>query len=244
MNYRRYTKRNLKSRFGFFQNHSITSWIILINVVFFIIAMIFVGFSQQLFNLSQKSLLENYIALKPTNIIQGQSLWTFITSMFMHGGIFHLFINMFVLFSLGMVMERIIGRKRFLWFYLASGIIAGLMFVLLSVLFGNSELGAAIFGSPAISAVGASGAIFAVAGLFVMILPKARFAIIFLPFFSLPGYIMVPLVLVLTWIASVATGLPVGNSAHFGGFLAGIIYGVYLRSKYKNKIKKLEKYFK
>ena len=118
------------------------------------------------------------------------------------------------------------------------------MFVVLAGLFGINELGAKIVGGINISAVGASGAIFAIAGLFVVILPKVKFSIIFLPFLSLPGYIMVPLVLFLTWIVSVGTGLPIGNSAHLGGFIAGLGYGFYLRKKYKRKVKVLQKYFK
>ena len=115
------------------------------------------------------------------------------------------------------------------------------MFVLLAGFFGNTELGARIFGSPDIAGVGASGAIFAIAGLFMILLPKLKFTIIFFPFFSLSAYIMIPLVLFATWLVSAGTGLPVGNTAHFGGFLLGVIYGFYLRSKYSNKVARLNR---
>ncbi|GAH36435.1 unnamed protein product, partial [marine sediment metagenome] len=72
-------------------------------------------------------------------------------------------------------MEKIIGKKRFLYFYIISGIFAGLLFIILSYFFGNTELGARIFGSPIMSAVGASGAIFAIAGLFMVMTPKLKF---------------------------------------------------------------------
>jgi len=216
-----------------FGSLSVTMIIILVNIMAYIFFMILIESNVSL----------DYIALKPLNILQGKYLWTFITSMFMHGGLLHLFINMFVLFSLGGTMERIIGRKRFLWFYLISGIFAGLLFVVLAGLFGGSEVGAKIFGSPLIPAVGASGAIFAIAGLFVILTPKAKFMIIFFPFFSLPAYIMIPLVLVVTWIASSASGFPIGNTAHFGGLVAGLAYGVYLRTKYKRKIKRISRMF-
>jgi len=151
--------------------------------------------------------------------------------------------NMFVLFSLGGLCEKIIGRKRYLWFYLVSGIISGLAFVLLAYFFGNTDLGARVFGSPLIPAVGASGAIFAIAGLFMVLTPKLKFMIIFLPFFSLPAYIMIPLVLFVTWIISSGVGVGIGNTAHFGGFLAGVIFGLYLRNKYKRKTKLIANYF-
>ena len=122
-----------------------------------------------------------------------------------------------------------------------SGLFAGIVFVLLAGYFGNTELGARIFGSPDIAGVGASGAIFAIAGLFMILLPKLKFTIIFFPFFSLSAYIMIPLVLFATWLVSAGTGLPVGNTAHFGGFLIGVIYGFYLRSKYSNKVARLNR---
>ena len=185
----------------------------------------------------------DWFYLKPSNIFQGKYLWTLLSHIFVHGNFLHLFVNMFVLLSLGGLSEKIIGRKRFLWFYILSGLFAGLLSVLLSGFYGNTAIGARIFSSPDIYMVGASGAIFAIAGLFVMLLPRLRFMIIFLPFFSLPAYIMVPLVLFITWIATFAGNFPIGNVAHLGGFLAGIAYGYYLKTKYSRKVKALQKMF-
>jgi membrane associated rhomboid family serine protease len=44
------------------------------------------------------------------------------------------------------------------------------------------------------------------------------------------------------WIISIFAGLPIGNTAHFGGFVCGVIFGVYLRMKYKKKVRLLNKY--
>jgi membrane associated rhomboid family serine protease len=214
---------------------SIVAWLIIITSITSIIGFIIFGFFPDYIN---------YIALKPTNIMQGKFLWTILTHMFIHGGIGHLLINMFVLFSLGSLCERIIGKKRFLWFYLISGIFAGLLSVILTAQYGNTVWGGRIFGSPDIFMVGASGAIFAIAGLYVMLLPRLKFMIIFLPFFSLPAYIMVPLALFAVWIVSILGNWPIGNIAHFGGFLAGIIYGFYLRTKYGRKVAKLQRMFR
>ena len=221
-------KRNL------FSNLNVTVILILINLFCFIVFTILLSYNLKFLD---------YIAIKPSNILQGDYLWTFLTSMFMHGGFFHLFVNMFVLFSLGGMMEKIIGKKRFLWFYLISGLIAGLIFVLLSSFFGNTDLGARIFGSREVFAVGASGAIFAIAGLFMILTPKVRFSIIFFPFFSLPAYIMIPLVLFVTWIISSSANIGIGNTAHFGGLIAGLFYGLYLKKKYPRKTKMLNKHF-
>ncbi len=228
--YRIYPKKKKK----FFGKFSITLILILINIVAFIIFTVLI---------SLKIIPIDFIAIKASNIFQAKYLWTFLTSMFMHGGFLHLFVNMFVLFSLGGMMEKIIGKKRFLLFYLISGLTASLLFVLFSNFLGNTELGARIFGSPEVFAVGASGAIFAIAGLFMVLTPKLKFMIIFLPFFSLPAYIMIPLVLFGTWLVSSTINLGIGNTAHFGGFLCGVIYGLYLRKKYPRKTKMLSRHF-
>jgi membrane associated rhomboid family serine protease len=183
-----------------------------------------------------------YFALQPESIAAGRELWTLVLHMFVHGGIAHLFVNMFVLFSLGGLCERLIGKRRFFAVYLIAGIFAGVLSVCAALLFG-SGVGASIVGNPKDFMVGASGAIFALAGLLMVLLPRLRFSIIFLPFFSLPAYIMVPLVLAVTWIISIFAGWNIGNVAHLGGFLVGAGYGYYLRLKYQRKVRLMEQYF-
>src|SRR3989338_6434119 len=221
-------RKNFFERIGDFS--IVTLLIILtsiISITVFILSGIYCG--------TESCVVFDIFALKPSNILSGQYLWTVISHMFVHGSVAYLLINMFVLFSLGGLCERIIGRKRFLWFYLISGIFAGLLSVFLSGFFGYG-FGERVFGSSDIFMVGASGAIFAIAGLYVILLPKLRFAIIFFPFFGFPGYILIPIALFGIWILSIIFNWPVGNVAHFGGFLAGIIYGIYLRNKYKRKV--------
>ena len=236
-NLRYYTKRNLKRGFfsRFFSGLSVTGWIIVFNVLFFIASAILLLYNQD---------YSKYIALQSSYVFEGKYLWTFFTSMFMHAGFFHLFVNMFVLFSLGGFCEKIIGGKRFFWFYIISGLVAGLFFVILAGLFGNTEWGIRIFGSPFVAAVGASGAIFAIAGLFMILTPNLKFMIIFLPFFSLPASIMIPLVLFGVWILSAIFNWPVGNTAHFGGFIVGVLYGLYLKNKYPRKVRMLNQHIR
>ncbi len=143
-----------------------TIWIIVINIIAFL------GFL---------SFRRNYrtdkfaalIALQPTAILAGKNLWTIVTSIFMHANFTHLFVNMFSLFFIGSFVERLIG-KRYLAFYLISGIFAGLFFVLLAGLFGNTLIGEKIFGNPLIYGVGASGAIFGLLGLLAVLTPRNR----------------------------------------------------------------------
>lgn len=214
---------------------SLVTWLIIVSVVVSLASFVIFSRAENLIN---------YLALKPANIAQGKYLWTLLTHMFVHGSLAHLIVNMFVLFSLGSLCERIIGRKRLARFYILSGLFAGLLSVVLSVLFGNTLLGARVVGSPDVFMVGASGAIFAIAGLYVMLLPRLKFMIIFLPFFSLPAYIMVPGMLFVMWLASIIGNWPIGNVAHFGGFLAGLVYGLYLKTKYRRKVAHLQQMFR
>lgn len=231
-----YYKIRRKKKFSDRLNRlSVTSWIIIVTTIVSAISFVLLSISQDYLN---------YLALKPTNILQGKYLWTILTHMFVHGGIAHLLINMFVLLSLGGLSERIIGRKRFFWFYLIAGLFAGILSVVLAGFFGTTEIGARIFGSPDVFMVGASGAIFAIAGLYVILLPRLKFMIIFFPFFSLPAYIMIPLMLIVMWVITILLNAPIGNVAHFGGFLVGIVYGLYLRKKYAKKVRILQRMFR
>jgi len=232
----RYSLRNRKRNyFEVMAGLSVVAWLIIANVLVYISLIILA---------TNNSNFLNYFALKPSNIIHGKYLFTLIVHMFAHVAFAHLFVNMFVLFSLGSLCERIVGRKRFFWFYIVSGLFAGILSVALSVAFGNTEIGAKIFGSPEIFMVGASGAIFGIAGLYAVLLPRLKFSIIFLPFWGFPGYILIPAVLFGLWILSAVFNWPIGNVAHFGGFLVGVGYGYYLRNKYRRKVAMLQRMFR
>jgi membrane associated rhomboid family serine protease len=226
-----------KKKKGFFNSlkeMSATAWIIWINVIVFFVI---------LFSLYGNQNRIAYFALNPLMIFQGKYLWTLVVHMFSHVLPAHLFVNMFALLSLGRLSERIIGKKRFIWFYLISGLFAGFISILLSTLFGYG-LGERIFGAPNTFMLGASGAIFAIAGLFVILLPRLKFSIIFLPFWSFPAYKIIPAILIIMWALSISIGLPIGNTAHLGGFIAGLFYGLYLKKKYKRKVLMIQSYFK
>jgi membrane associated rhomboid family serine protease len=215
---------NPKRRRSIFGSLSLNTTFIIINVVAFILFTILI---------SLKVLSIDSIAIKPSNILAGKDLWTFITSMFMHAGFFHLLVNMLSLFFVGSLVEKIIGRKRYFWFYILSGIFAGLFFVLLSLVF------TADFGT---YAVGASGAIFGLIGLLMFLTPNLPVYVMFIPIpikmkYAAPG------MLILLWIISVTGNVSIGNTAHLGGLVAGIAYGLFLTLRYKNKTSYIRKQF-
>ena len=148
--------------------------------------------------------------LVPASIMQGEQLPTLITSMFLHGSILHLALNMLFLLVSGGECERAMGNSKFLAFYLISGVGSGLFHTYM-----NST-------SP-IPAIGASGAIFGVLAAFAILFP-------FRMVISLVGFIPIPLpaivfVLLSVWLETVyvftGDNPHIAHTAHIGGFLAG-----------------------
>jgi membrane associated rhomboid family serine protease len=155
---------------------------------------------------------------------QPHTLLTIFTSMFMHGGILHLAGNMLFLWIFGNNVEDSMGKARFLVFYLLGGLAA----VAGQVIIGPSEQ---------IPLIGASGAVAAVLGGYIVLYPRARvLTIIFIVFFftilELPAMLMLGL-----WFAEqILFGVygltqPVGQGgggvayfAHIGGFALGLIF--------------------
>lgn len=213
-----------KGFFSFFEKLSSTWKIIFINVFCFILFTILMAFNV---------LPIQYIAIRPLSIWQGKYFWTFLTSMFMHGGFLHLFVNMLSLYFVGNLLEKILGQKRFFWFYMVAGLFAGLLFVLSPLVF-PQDLNT--------FAVGASGALFGLIGVLIFLTPNLPVYVMFIPIpikmkYAAPG------MLVLLWIISIGANIPIGNVAHFGGLLAGVFYGVYLRKKFPRKVSYISKRF-
>ncbi|MGB9708141.1 MAG: rhomboid family intramembrane serine protease [Candidatus Pacearchaeota archaeon] len=216
-----YKREQAKRKF-----YNITLIIIAINVLVYLVMLVL----QYIYG---NVILEN-IAVNPSYILKGEKLWTIVSSMFMHGSFMHLFVNMLSLMFLGSFLERLIGSKRYAFIYLVSGIIASLAFVFLALVFGQ-DLN--------VPAVGASGAIFGIGGMLAILTPRLPIYILFIPI-AMPMWIGIILMLALMWIVSALTGLPIGNTAHLGGFIAGLVYGLYLRIKYKKKMRVLDKVFR
>lgn len=217
-------RKSRKNPFLFPFKLSATTVLLIVNILCFI------AFSVLL--MINESFID-YIALKPSNIFQGRYLWTFLTSMFMHGGFFHLFANMISLMFIGKLVERILGTRRYVLFYLASGLFAGLLFVASSLIL-TSDYNT--------FAVGASGALFGLIGLLIVLTPNLPVYVMFIPIpikMKYAGFGM----LVALWLISIVGGIPIGNIAHFGGAVSGLLFGLYLKIKYKKKTKYIQKLF-
>jgi membrane associated rhomboid family serine protease len=158
----------------------------------------------------------NVPGLQPT---PGSVYITLITSMFMHGGIAHIFGNMLFLWVFGDNIENKLGHFRYLIFYLVCGVLASLSHV-----FATSALG----GNMLIPSLGASGAISGVLGAYILLYPRRRVRVILFNILT-----VVPAIVALgIWFAfQLISGLGylgsheggVAYAAHIGGFISGVI---------------------
>ncbi len=137
--------------------------------------------------------------------------WTVVTAMFVHAGFWHIFANMLTLYFFGSYFSRLVGRDKFLFVYFAGGIVGNLLFWALA--------------SPFAVAVGASGAVFALAGGLVMMRPK-------LPVIIFPIPIPMPLFVAVLGGFVILSFLPsVAWQAHLGGLIVGLIAGYISRRR-------------
>ncbi|HAY33095.1 MAG TPA: rhomboid family intramembrane serine protease [Ignavibacteria bacterium] len=191
------------------------------TAIFVIFNLLLSGF--QIGGISVDLLITKYFALNPlTPVLFKNSFgqitelsfypWQIFTYMFLHGGFFHLLLNMFALWMFGVELENMWGQKRFLYYYFLCGVGAGLCNLLIAPMF--TSVG---------PTVGASGAVYGILVAFGYLFPnrsiyiygilpvKAKFLVIF--------YMLLE-------IFAVAGGQEsnIAHIAHLGGGLVGLIY--------------------
>ena len=137
--------------------------------------------------------------------------WQLFTYLFMHGGFWHLFLNMFALWMFGMELENIWGSKKFLTYYLMCGVGAGLANILLTPLFTGLQL----------PTVGASGSVYGILVAFGMLFPNREIMLYFLFPIKAKYFVIIYMVIELL---SVGSNSGVAHFAHLGGGLIGFIY--------------------
>ncbi len=146
---------------------------------------------------------------------------TLLTSMFMHGGLAHIFGNMLYLWIFGDNIEDELGHIRYLFFYLLCGILAGLAHVLTTVLFKQN---------PLLPALGASGAISGVLAGYMVLHPQRRVRVLMLrtiqevpAIFAIGIWFLFQLVSGLGMLGGGAQAGGIAYGAHIGGFLSGLL---------------------
>lgn len=157
-------------------------------------------------------------AILPARVVSGGGVETLVTSMFLHGGFMHILGNMLFLWIFGDNLEDLMGHWRYLLFYLACGVGAGLVHV-------------AMAPHSMVPTVGASGAIAGVMGGYLLLFPKARIDILFIfiiffRIFTIPAWVMLAVWFGLQFIGGLGADPMAGGVAywaHAGGFAIGAI---------------------
>jgi membrane associated rhomboid family serine protease len=149
--------------------------------------------------------------------------FTILTSLFLHAGVVHLAFNMLFLWIFGNNVEDALGRRRYVFFYLACGTVAALVHVATSGASGDVLRRVQDLQRPM---VGASGAIAGVLGAYLLLFPRARIhtLVLFIRVLPLPSRLFLGL-----WFAGqllavfLSENTGVAFFAHIGGFVAGLL---------------------
>lgn len=165
----------------------------------------------------------------PQEIVRGEDLWTLVTSMFMHGGWMHIIGNMLFLWVFGDNIEHVLGHAGFFLFYMVGGLAASAAHVLAGT-------------GSTIPSLGASGAISAVLGAYMVMFPRARittlvpFGFVFVT--RIPAIFFLGIWALQQFVSGLAdlgaTAVQTGGVAwwaHIGGFVFGVIIGIIFRGR-------------
>lgn len=190
-------------------------YIVIITVIFFILQLI----SQYYF---QDKFTELFMIDSPNFF---HKPWMIVTAIFLHAGLWHIFFNMFALLIFGPLCEQKIGSKKFLFLYLAGGIFANIV----GLFFYNYALGA-------------SGAIMAMLGALIILMP--RLVVLIWGIIPLPLWAAGILWFILDLFTTMDATSNIGGAVHIAGMTFGLLFGLYIKHQYGviNKIIKQKKH--
>lgn len=189
-----------------------TKNIVAINILLFIATLI-----------NQQFMVETFAMFYPASPLFRP--WQILTHMFMHGGFWHIFFNMYTLLMFGIVLERALGTKRFLIFYFVTGLGAaalhtGVEWIQDQVFIANGAHIAhqILMNTPTL---GASGAIYGVLIGYAMCYPNSRLTLLFPPVtLTAKWFVIIFAIIELgTGVSGIQDG--VAHFAHLGGMLFG-----------------------
>jgi membrane associated rhomboid family serine protease len=160
--------------------------------------------------------LQLLLGLRPAAVLGSLQVWQLGTYMFLHGGIFHILFNMLALWMFGTELERIWGTRYFLKYYFVTGVGAGALTVLFSLLpfdFARTVHDSVI--------VGASGAIYALLLAYALYFPDRPILMIV---FWVPAKVCVAILAAIALVTSLSEIGGVANATHLGGMIVGYFF--------------------
>jgi membrane associated rhomboid family serine protease len=159
--------------------------------------------------------LQEYLGLVPALVLRQLWVWQLATYMFLHGGLFHILFNMLALWMFGTELERIWGTRYFLKFYFLTGIGAGALTVVFSLLpFGFSQqVQHSVI-------IGASGAIYGLLLAYALYFPDRPILMIV---FWVPAKVCVAILGAIALLTSLSEAGGTANATHVGGLVVGYL---------------------
>jgi len=206
----------------------VTKNLIIINAIIFLAYMI-----------NKEFMITSFALFYPTS--RYFHWWQVVTHMFMHGSFWHIFFNMYTLYIFGVVLERMIGEKKFLIFYFTCGLGAAALHLGVEYLQAQGFINAIADGSQTAAqsymqlkstpTVGASGAIYGVLIGYAMLFPESRLTLIFPPVTLSAKWMVIIFAAIEVFTGVTGTADGVAHFAHLGGMLFGWILINYWRKK-------------
>ncbi len=154
-------------------------------------------------------------SLSLLNPVSRSDYWTILSAMFVHANFLHLLFNMITLYFFGTFLLQLIDARTFLLVYFIGGIFGNILFLLIGPT--NSLV------------LGASGAIYALGGVLVVMRPNLRVYLYF--FIPLPLWVVIVFGFLLT-----AFNSGTAWQAHLGGLIVGLIAGFFFRERQKRRL--------
>ena len=151
------------------------------------------------------------LALVPSSVYYGHSYWQFVTYMFTHGSISHLLFNMLSLYIFGTAVERRVGSKEFLLYYMLTGTLCGF-----------ASYGVYYLANTNVVLLGASGAIYALLMLFSVLYPRA--VIYVFGIIPVPAPVLIILYFVIELFSGMMSFDGVAHMTHLFGLVFGLLY--------------------
>ena len=190
-------------------------------------------------SLNENFMVEKFALFYPTSPFF--HWWQPVTHMFMHGGFWHIFFNMYTLFIFGSILERVWGTKKFLIFYFITGLGAAavhtgvewlqMQFWMGQAAEGNMVALKSIHALKMTPTVGASGAIYGVLMGYAMLYPDSIMTLVFPPV-SLKAMWFVLIFVGIELLTGVTgTGGGIAHFAHLGGLIFGFLLIMYWKKR-------------
>jgi membrane associated rhomboid family serine protease len=197
----------------------VVKWLLIINIVVFLLGFLIPQFGAFLFS---------WFSVWPKTPGMSMQIWRPITYQFLHGGLGHIFWNMFILFFFGPMLERLWGSRKFLTFYLVCGATGGIFYPIL----------AHIGWLDAAPLIGASGSILGMLAAAAILFPKMIVYVFgVFPLRMSVLAIILAVMSILSVLRPDVSGNAGGEAAHLGGMVAGALYVISEKWRQKFKMK-------